>query len=149
MELHVPAHATATSVANGAPQDEHHGARGANAGQDGQPLADISNLSRIGVSTSGLRLSLLHASHGPSPLWRHPRRVMVTCHTSAGEVCSATISRMLALQAELLAAQFMRHHTLNVQRGSLRPLSTFQVRIGGLGSTMQATGRRSCWAAQL
>ena len=53
MELHVPAHTTGAAHINGAPQNEHPAMRAAS-GQDGQPLADISNSSRIGNSMHGV-----------------------------------------------------------------------------------------------
>ena len=49
MELHVPSHTRGAAHMNGAPQNEHPGMR-ATSRQDGQPLADISNSSRIGTA---------------------------------------------------------------------------------------------------
>ena len=50
MELHVPAHSTDDDAYLGdVPHSEHFGMRAA-PGQEGQPLSDISNTSKIGMS---------------------------------------------------------------------------------------------------
>lgn len=133
MELHVPAHATTTSATNGALQDEHHGTRRATAGQDGQPLADISNSSRIGMSMSGLCPRLLHAPSWAPTLWWCPRKILLTCHTCAMEVCSTSMPRMLILQAVLLQHTLHLPCPLNLQRRPLRACLTLPGADWGAG----------------
>lgn len=57
MELHVPAHSTDDAYTSNVSHSEHAGMRAASR-QNGQPLSDISNTSKIGMS-------LLIALHQP------------------------------------------------------------------------------------